>query len=125
MSYKLGGLFFKTHNDLGRFRKEYQYCKHFEGLLKNSNISYVREYKINSPDKALNKVDFFIENAILVDFKAKPFITREDYYQMRRYLELVGLDLGLIVNFRQKYLKPKRVLNSKSTSSIRSIRINS
>ena len=49
----------------------------------------------------------------LIDFKCKPFITREDYYQMRRYLETIRRELGLIVNFRNKYLKPKRVLNTK------------
>ena len=32
---------------------------------------------------------------------------------MQRYLTTYKKKLGIIVNFRQKYLKPKRVLNSK------------
>lgn len=112
LSYRLGGLFFKTQNDLGRYRREFQYCQYFEKLLQDHGFVFQREYKIESVDQAMNRVDFYIAEQVLVDFKAKPFITREDYYQMRRYLELTKLKLGIIVNFRQTYLKPKRVLNS-------------
>jgi len=112
LSYQLGGLFFKTQNDLGRYRREFQYSQYFEKLLQEHNMNYKREFLIPVPDQAVNRVDFLVADQILVDFKAKPFITREDYYQMRRYLELAKLKLGLIVNFRQTYLKPKRILNS-------------
>jgi len=49
---------------------------------------------------------------MIVDFKAKRLITKDDYYQMQRYLKSANIKLGLIVNFRQKYLKPKRILNN-------------
>jgi len=42
---------------------------------------------------------------------AKRIITKEDYQQMQRYLKGAQLELGLIINFRDMYLKPKRVLN--------------
>ena len=58
-------------------------------------------------------MDFIIEDKIIIELKAKPFITKNDYYQTRRYLELLNLELGIIVDFRQKYLKPKRILNPK------------
>ena len=112
LSYQLGGLFFKIHNDLGRFRREFQYCHYFEELLKEANLAYAREHALPSIDQAQNRVDFMIENSILVDFKAKPFVTKEDYYQMQRYLGLAKKELGLIVNFRQVYLKPRRILNT-------------
>ena len=44
----------------------------------------------------------------------KNFITKEDYYQMQRYLKAANLKLGLIVNFRTTYLHPKRILCSHS-----------
>jgi len=53
----------------------------------------------------------FIEDKVLVDLKTKPFIEKEDYYQMKRYLVASGKKLDLIINFRQKYLAPKRILN--------------
>lgn len=60
-----------------------------------------------------NKVDFLIDGKVIVELKAKRCITRDDYYQVQRYLRGADLRLGLLVNFRDRYLKPKRVLNSK------------
>jgi len=48
-----------------------------------------------------------IENKILVELKAKPFIKKEDYEQTMRYLMVKKIHLGLLVNFKQEYLKPK------------------
>ena len=41
------------------------------------------------------------------------FITKEDYFQTQRYLQAANIKLGLIVNFRSTFLKPKRVINTK------------
>lgn len=61
-----------------------------------------------------NKVDFVINNQLLIDLKAKDIVTKEDFYQMNRYLDAGGYKLGLIVNFRNKYLKPIRVIRANS-----------
>lgn len=114
LSYKLGGIFFIIQNELGRYCRERQYGDLFEGKLKEANLHYQREYPIEIGDRKSNFVDFIVNDKVLVDLKAKPFIDKEDYYQMKRYLEVSKKKLGLIVNFRDKHLKPKRVLNSKS-----------
>ena len=115
LSYKIAGLLFKVHNKLGRFCREVQYGNLLEKELKIVNLSYEREkilpIEINDEKDSSNKVDFCIENKILLDLKAKKFITKEDYFQMIRYPKASGFKLGLIVNFRSTYLKPKRVIN--------------
>lgn len=112
LSYKITGVLFKIHTQLGRFCKEKQYQDFFEEKLKEQKICYEREKKIPiSLDVGGNQVDFLIEDKILIDFKAKRFLLKEDYYQMKRYLAAADLKLGLIVNFRDRYLKPKRILN--------------
>ena len=116
LSYRLTGLFYKVHNKLGRFYRERQYSDELEKLLKENGINYKREYELRNLDNNTikgNRVDFIIESKIVVDIKAKKFIIKEDYNQMLRYLDAASLKLGLIVNFRNTYLKPKRVLNSK------------
>ncbi|MEK7618059.1 MAG: Holliday junction resolvase RuvX [Patescibacteria group bacterium] len=115
LSYQITGLCFRVQRKLGRFCRERQYCDEFEDLLKFEKVNYKREYNIvqlNPKSPAGNKVDFYIAQKILVDFKAKNYITKEDYYQMLRYLFGANLELGMIVNFRDSHLKPKRVLNS-------------
>lgn len=114
LSYKLVGLIYKTQNKLGRYARENQYANFLENLLKIENMPYEKEKMISQTGKDINRVDFLIDKSIVLELKAKPFITKEDYYQLKRYLEFSKLKLGMLVNFRQKYLKPKRVLNSEA-----------
>lgn len=114
LSYKIMGLCFKVHKKLGRFASERQYSDEFESLLKEIRIEYEREYEIKfflQDSPAGNRVDFLIAKKVIVDFKAKSYITKEDYYQMQRYLSAANLELGIIINFRAYRLSPKRVLN--------------
>lgn len=115
LSYKINGICFKVHNELGRFCSERQYSDKLEELLKENKVEFKREFEISklvdSPQG--NRPDFIVDNRIILDVKAKKFITKEDYYQIMRYLEASNFQLGLIVNFRNTYLKPKRVLNNK------------
>ncbi len=112
LSYKITGILFDIHNELGRFCKEKQYQDFFEKKLKEEEIDYEREKDLPiSSDISGNRVDFFVENKILIEFKVKRILLKEDYYQMKRYLKATKMKLGLLVNFRDKYLKPRRILN--------------
>jgi len=121
LSYKLCGLFFDIHGKLGRYLNEKQYGDAFEKLLKENKINYLREKPLKASfsgeQKKRNIPDFIINDRIIVDLKSKDFISKEDYFQMQRYLQSSGKKLGIIVNFRQKHLYPKRVLNKYSTKS--------
>jgi len=115
LSYLITGFCFKAQNDLGRFAKEKQYSDRLEQLFKTANLNYQREVKIEYKlaDNIIggNIADFIVENTIIIECKAKKFIVKDDYYQTLRYLSARKLKLGLIVNFRDRYLKSKRVIN--------------
>lgn len=113
LSYKLVGIAFNIQKKIGRFCREKQYADVFENELKKERINYKREASVILEDKKSNFVDFIIEDKVLLEFKAKSFIEKEDYFQTKRYLEIANIKLGLIINFRQKHIQPKRVLNSK------------
>lgn len=119
LSYKICGLCFKVHNKLGSYRNEKQYADSLEESLKENNIYYEREFRLPSSFKGeregRNIPDFVIENKIIVDLKAKPIILKEDYFQMQRYLISYNKKLGIIMNFRQRYLRPKRIVNNQLT----------
>lgn len=118
LSYQINGLCFKIHRELGRFCRERQYADRLEKSLLEAGIIYKREYEIkdfNQDSPQGNRVDFLIEEKIILDTKAKPYLMKDDYVQMQRYLDCAELKLGLLVNFRNSYLKPSRVLNSRNS----------
>lgn len=115
--YQIYGLLFKLQNELGTNFQEKHYQRAFEDLLKAENIPYKREVslEINYGEKFLGKfsVDFIVWNKIVLEFKTVPSLNQEYLKQTLRYLETLDLKLGLIVNFRERPLKPMRVINSK------------
>jgi len=114
LSYTINGLCFTIHNSLGRFRNEQQYADAFEEKLKSSGLKYKREKSLPPSFKGeynnRNIPDFIVEDKIVIDIKAKRLISKEDYFQMKRYLVSSGLHLGIIINFRQNVLTPKRIV---------------
>lgn len=126
LSYELYGIFFQVHNELGKFRIERQYCDRIADILKEKEIKFVREKDLKNIFEDINLKgnipDFIIEQSVIIDAKHKQFITKDDYYQMMRYLEVANLPLGIIVNFRSHYLSPKRVVNPKYSSHSGNIR---
>lgn len=116
LSYLLNGFLFAVHNRLGRFAREKQYGDAFEQLLQQATIPHQREFAIQHADlpNRSNVADFIIDEKILLEFKSKPRLFREDFSQVLRYLKCSGLKLGILVNFRSPVLKPHRILNSEA-----------
>ena len=107
----ISGVFFYCQNQLGRFAKEKQYGDLSENKFKELNIPFKRELAAGS-----NRTDFVLYDKILVEMKAKPFLTKEDFDQAQRYLDILGLDLGLLVNFWARSALPYRVLRKQRDS---------
>ena len=107
LSYILNGICFDIHNLLGRFAREKQYCDPLEEKLKEAKISHEREYRTGN---AGNIIDFLIDDQIIIEAKSKRLILKEDFYQTQKYLQSLDKKLALLVNFRNRYLKPIRVI---------------
>jgi len=115
LSYKLTAILFEVQNRLGTVCNEKQYADMLNLILTAKGIKFEREKEIPFifPEGTVrgNRVDFWIEDVIPLDVKAKKYITREDYFQMKRYLNATKRKLGLVVNFKKFPLEIKRVLN--------------
>jgi len=115
LSFRLCGLLYEVHNKLGRYKNEKQYADYLESLLKKEKIAYEREVQLKPSFEGemerRNVCDFIIEGKVIIELKNKRFLAREDYLQTKRYLTSSKLDLAILVNFSQKYLTPKRILN--------------
>ena len=116
LSFLINGLLFEVHNELGRYCNEKQCADLFEKKLVDKKIAYKREVVIpeSFPGEKCgrNRIDFIIEEKIVVELKCERFTKKEYYYQLRRYLKAYNKKLGILVNFRDQYLKPRRVINS-------------
>jgi len=116
LSYDINGVLFTTRKELGIFCNEKQYCDYIETLFKERGIKYEREKILTQyfegEQKGRNRVDFLIEDTIILEVKAKSMLATEDYYQVQRYLTSLGKELGILVNMRRYTVTPKRILNS-------------
>jgi GxxExxY protein len=115
LSYKLMHILFDVHNKLGTSFKEEQYKNAIADYLSKLGLKFEREKEISADFKGLIikglRVDFIIENKIILEVKSKPLLTKEDLRQVLRYLKSLNLPLAILVNFKKKKLEYKRIIN--------------
>ena len=111
LSYQINGILFLVHKELDTYAREKQYGDLIESKLKENKIEYKRELQIGNTG---NILDFLINNQIVLEIKTIRYITDECFRQIQNYLQQTGLDLGILVNFREKYIKPHRVLRDRN-----------
>ncbi len=60
------------------------------------------------------RIDMLVENKIIVEVKSVENLNEVYYAQILTYLKLSGLNLGLLINFKTKYLKDgiHRIVNN-------------
>ena len=116
LSYKINGIIFKVKKELGENVNEKQACDKVEFYFKEEEIPYIREFilptSFEGETKGRNRIDFIVDDKIIIEAKSKRFISPEDYHQIQRYLQAIDKKLGILVNFRDKRIIPKRILNS-------------
>ncbi len=106
-----------VHSDFGNGFQEiiYQRCLAIE--FKENNLHFVREKEMDLYYKNKNvgtrRVDFLVENKIMVELKAVTKLEDVHLAQTINYLEAYGLDIGLLINFGSRSLDFKRVMNKK------------
>ena len=107
----------KVHTVLGSGFLESVYQEALEKQFIKDGIPFEREKLLNvyfdgEKLKKHFKADFVCFNTIIVELKATPFIYQKDMDQTLNYLNATNIKLGLLVNFGQKSLMYKRLLNS-------------
>ena len=114
-SYGMMKLLFEIHNKLGPIYKEKNYQDAVEEILKREGIPYEREKNIKLKFENIEVsnfyADFVIRDRILLEIKAKPFITNDDVRQGSRYIKSLHLPLAIVANFKRNKLEYKRVVN--------------
>ena len=108
----------KVHSTLGNGFQEVIYQRALAIEMTRQELSFVREMEMpvyyNGQQIGTRRVDFFVEDKIMVELKA--IIQLEDVHlaQAINYLEAYNMEIGLLINFGSKSLEFKRVQNKMS-----------
>jgi len=113
LSYKIVGILYNVHTELGGKYQEKYYQRAVEKALLSEKIPFEKELMVDLGEK-IGKyfLDFLIEGKIILELKATPFFHPDDFYQVLAYLKAISLKLGILANFRGRKLVYKRILNS-------------
>ena len=117
LTHKIIGCAMKVHSTLGNGFQEVIYQRALAIEMQKNKLEFQKEMEMkifyDGIDIGTRRVDFFVDNEIMVELKA--IIELEDVHlaQAINYLEAYNMKTGLLINFGSKSLTFKRLLNKK------------
>jgi len=115
LSYKIVGILFKVHTELGNKYQEKYYQRAIAIELEKQGIKFKKELMVdlvyNNEKIGKYFIDFLIEDLVVLEIKANTDFKLSDYKQVSAYLKSKNIKLGILANFRSEKLTYKRILN--------------
>ncbi len=114
---KIIGCAMTVHSTLGNGFQEviYQRCLALE--MEKQGLKFVRELEMpihyDGKDVGTRRVDFLVEEVVMVELKAISVLDTSHLAQGVNYLEAYNLETGLLLNFGTTSLEYKRLINKK------------
>ena len=113
LTHRIIGCAMRVHSTLGSGFQEviYQRALAIEMNIEGLNFEREKEMPIIYRDQNIGtrRVDFFVEDLIMVELKAISQLEDVHLAQAMNYLEAYGIEIGLLINFGGKSLEFKRV----------------
>ena len=115
LSYKIIGIVFDVYNTIGSCYNE----KYIQGAIAagmdSLKIKYKKEVQVPLiyKDKQVGNyyLDFLVDNKIILEIKRGNRLSRKDFEQVKSYLRVLKLKLGILILFSDTKVKFVRVLN--------------
>lgn len=118
---KIIGCAMEVHRVFGNGFQEVIYQRALAIEMKSQGLNFSREHEMDifyKGEKIGNRrVDFFVEEKIMVELKAVVRLEDVHLAQAINYLEAYGLEIGLLINFGNTSLQFKRVMKPKNNHS--------
>src|SRR6478752_7430339 len=118
---KIIGSSMKVHAALGNGFQEVIYQRALEMEMEEVGLKFARELSMPIYYKGKNigerRVDFFVEEKIMVELKAIIQLENVHLAQAKNYLEAYNMEVGLLINFGSISLQFKRLGNQKFVSN--------
>ncbi|MBI5858682.1 MAG: GxxExxY protein [Sphingobacteriales bacterium] len=119
---KIIGSSMKVHSALGNGFQEVIYQRALEIEMQEAGLRFARELSMPIYYKGRNigerRVDFFVEEKIMVELKAIIQLENVHLAQAKNYLEAYNVQVGLLINFGSISLEFKRLENQKFKPSV-------
>ena len=115
-SFKIIGICMNIHSIMGHGFLEAVYAEVLEKEFIKNNIPYQREVRLDlffngeKLDKKY-KADFVCFGDIILEIKSVSFLHENFTRQTLNYLKATNKKLGLLINFGEKSLRYKRIIN--------------
>ena len=114
-THKIIGCAMKVHSTLGNGFQEVIYQRALAIEMEKQGLGFKREMEMaiyyNGTDIGTRRVDFFVEEQIMVELKALIKLEEVHLAQAMNYCQAYNLPVGLLINFGAKSLEFKRVYN--------------
>jgi len=115
LTHNVIGSAMKVHSTLGSGFQEVIYQRAMAIEMPKQNLSFERELEMEIfyEEHLIGKrrVDFFVEDKIMVELKAVSQLDDLHLAQAMNYCQAYNLPVGLLINFGSKSLQYKRVYN--------------
>lgn len=109
------GCAMRVHSKLGNGFQEVVYQRALGVEMELSGLSFARESEMpiwyRGVQVGTRRVDFFVEEVVLVELKAVSELDDSHLAQGINYLEAFGLEVGLLLNFGGRSLEMRRLAN--------------
>jgi GxxExxY protein len=117
LTRRIIGCAMRVHSILGSGFQERIYQRALAIEFELDKLNFVREQCMTICYRGFNvgtrRVDFFVENSVMVEIKATTKLEDVHLAQALNYLECYKLHVGLLINFGKRSLEFKRVHNNK------------
>jgi GxxExxY protein len=117
LTYKVIACAMEVHRVMGPGFQEYIYQRALAIEMKNSGIKFQEEFEIPVHYKGemigLRRADFWIENTVSLEIKARTELDNTHLAQAINYIEASNVSTGLLINFGAGSLQFKRIHNRK------------
>jgi GxxExxY protein len=118
---KIIGCSMEVHRILGNGFQEVIYQRALEKEMILQGLTFSREHEMplfyKQDQIGTRRVDFLIEGVISVELKALTKLEDVHLAQAINYLEAYNLEIGMLINFGNKSLEYRRLINPKFKKS--------
>ncbi len=111
--YQVIGCCIEVHKTLGPGFLESVYHRAMEVELAHQEIKFQTQCEVELTYRGRrvgkHRIDLIIADRLVVELKAVEELARSHYAQVRSYLKAAKKDVGILVNFADSQLDPRRV----------------